>query len=115
MKNDQKIDLYFAFTPLHLRIVNSIPKTKTSILIILNKKDLTGYIESYVDRDSFSEIKVYTKHRFNLKDLLLLKSKFTNVNKIFIGNYKFINFRLISLFVKYKKLIQRYMTNPFSN
>ena len=98
-------DFYFAFTPLHLRIISSLPKANSSILVVLNTKDLSEYVKSYIKEDEFHSVYILKKKYFSFYDLLRLKYKHRNIHNIFVGNFKFINFRMISFFIRYKNLV----------
>lgn len=98
-------DIYFAFTPLHLKIVNSIPKKNQAILVLLNKSSLTAFRESYIDKNSFIKIYEYKSKYFNPFNLIKINKKYRNIENLYVGNFKFLNFRLAELFVDYKKLV----------
>tara|TARA_B100001540_G_C15816499_1_gene647807 strand:+ start:3141 stop:4031 length:891 start_codon:yes stop_codon:yes gene_type:complete len=98
-------NIYLAFTPLHLKIINSIPKKNNSILIILNKKNLNRFCNSYVQTEQFYKIYKFKSLFFNPFILMKINSKFQNINTVYAGNFKFFNFRLIQFFIDYKKLI----------
>lgn len=105
MKSSGPIDLYFAFTPLHLRIVNSFKKINPSVLIVLNSRELDDYVKSYILKNEFKDILIFKKKYFSLWDLLRLKLRFNNIINIYVGNFKFINFRLVHFFLNYINLI----------
>ena len=101
----QTNNIFFAFTPLHLKIVNSIPKKDNSILIILSKKNLSPFYNSYIDEDEFLDVYKYQSRFFNPIELLRINFKYKNINKVYVGNFKFFNFRLIELCINYQKLV----------
>ena len=98
-------DIYFAFTPLHLKIVNSIPKKNQAILVVLNTRSLNAYKESYIDESSFMKIYEYQSKYFNPINLIKICKKYRCIENLYVGNFKFLNFRLIELFIDYKKLV----------
>jgi hypothetical protein len=98
-------NLFFAFTPLHLKIINSIPKKGNSILIILSNNNLDKFCNSYIDVDSFCHIHTYQAKFFNPIELIKINFRYKKINRIYIGNFKFFNFRLIDFFINYRDLI----------
>ena len=48
-----KVDLFLAFTPLHLKIISNIPKKNYSILVTLSHNNLNKYIHNYLQTDEF--------------------------------------------------------------
>ncbi len=98
-QSSQNISLYFAFTPLHLKIINSIPKKEEGILVTLGSKSLLPYEKSYIKGDQF--FKVYNFYGKYLNPFFLWKiSTSYNIIDIYIGNFKFFNFRLVHLLVR---------------
>ena len=100
-----KYNLYLAFTPLHLKIINSIPKKNHSILIALSKRNLRKYINSYIDKKEFCRIYDYQALFFNPLELIKISFKYKKIHQLYVGNFKFFNFRLIQLLIRYEGLI----------
>ena len=98
-------NIFFAFTPLHLKIINSIPKNNPSILVVLNKKKLEEFCYSYINKKEYIDIYIFKSLFFNPINLLKIRYKYKNIYKVFVGNYKFFNFRLIQFFLNYSKLV----------
>ena len=97
-------DIYFAFTPLHLKIVNAIPKENKSILVLLSNKNLNSFEASYIDDNKFIKIFRYQSNYFNPLNLMMINKKYRNIQNLYVGNFKFFNFRLIEFFINYRKL-----------